>query len=142
VVEIAIVKLKKYKSPGSGQISAELFQGEGETFLSDIHKLVNSISNKEELPQQWKESVIVPIYRRLIILSTVIILGYHCFQLHNNILSSIVLPRLSPYTKLLGIISVGFSLRDQLPIRFSAFVRYWRKNGHTRRQSMSAGKIS
>jgi hypothetical protein len=29
--------------------------------------------------------------------------------------------------KLLGITSVGFDVRDQLLIRFSAFVRYWRK---------------
>jgi hypothetical protein len=29
--------------------------------------------------------------------------------------------------KLLGIISVGFDVIDQLLIRFSAFVRYWRK---------------
>jgi hypothetical protein len=31
--------------------------------------------------------------------------------------------------KLLGIICVGFDVTDQLLIRFSAFVRYWRKNG-------------
>jgi hypothetical protein len=29
--------------------------------------------------------------------------------------------------KLLGIISVGFDVADQLLIRFSAFVRYYRK---------------
>jgi hypothetical protein len=29
--------------------------------------------------------------------------------------------------KLLGIISVGFDVTDQLLIIFSAFVRYWRK---------------
>jgi hypothetical protein len=29
--------------------------------------------------------------------------------------------------KLLGIISVGFDVTDQLLIRFSAFVGYWRK---------------
>jgi hypothetical protein len=31
--------------------------------------------------------------------------------------------------KLLGIISVGFDITDQLLIRFSAFIRYWRKMG-------------
>jgi hypothetical protein len=30
--------------------------------------------------------------------------------------------------KLLGIISVGFDVTDQLLIRYFAFVRYWRKN--------------
>jgi len=28
---------------------------------SEIHELINSIWNKEELPEEWKESVIVPI---------------------------------------------------------------------------------
>jgi hypothetical protein len=33
------------------------------------------------------------------------------------------------YKILLGIISVDFDVKDQLVIRFSAFVRYWRKMG-------------
>jgi hypothetical protein len=36
-VEIAIAKLKKYKSPGSDQIPAELIQAGGEILLSAIH---------------------------------------------------------------------------------------------------------
>jgi hypothetical protein len=63
-VEIAIVKLKKYKSPSSDQIPAELIHAGGEILLSAIHKLVNSVSNKEELPDQWKESIIVPIHKK------------------------------------------------------------------------------
>jgi hypothetical protein len=47
-VEIAISKLKKYRSPGSDQIPAELIEAGGETLLSGIHKLINSIWNKEE----------------------------------------------------------------------------------------------
>jgi hypothetical protein len=35
-VEIATAKLKKYKSPGSDQILAELIQAGGETLLSHI----------------------------------------------------------------------------------------------------------
>jgi hypothetical protein len=63
-VEVTIVKLKKYKSPGSDQIPAELIQVGSETLVSEIHKLINSIWNKEELPDQWKESVIVPVHKR------------------------------------------------------------------------------
>jgi hypothetical protein len=51
-VEIAIAKLKKYKSPGSDPIPAELFQTGGEILLSAIHNLINSIWNKKELPDQ------------------------------------------------------------------------------------------
>jgi hypothetical protein len=38
-VEIAIAKLKKYKSPGSDQVPAELLQAGGEILLSAIHRL-------------------------------------------------------------------------------------------------------
>jgi hypothetical protein len=47
-VEIAVAKLKKWKSPGSDQI-----QSGGEMLLSAIRKLINSVWNKEELPDQW-----------------------------------------------------------------------------------------
>jgi hypothetical protein len=42
-VEIVVAKLKKYKSPGSDQIPAELIQAGGETLLSALHKLINSV---------------------------------------------------------------------------------------------------
>jgi hypothetical protein len=44
--------LKKYKSPGSEQIPAELIQARSEILRSEIHKLINSVWNKEELPDQ------------------------------------------------------------------------------------------
>jgi hypothetical protein len=40
-VEIAIAKLKIYKSPGNDQIVAELIQARSETLVSLIHKLVS-----------------------------------------------------------------------------------------------------
>jgi hypothetical protein len=55
--------LKKCKSPGSNQNPAELIQAAGERLRSEIHKLINYIWNKEELPQQWQEPIIVPIYK-------------------------------------------------------------------------------
>ncbi|PNF38760.1 hypothetical protein B7P43_G14059 [Cryptotermes secundus] len=59
-VESAIAKLKLYKSPGSDQIPAELVQAGGEILRSKIHKLITSIWHKDKLPDQWKESIIVP----------------------------------------------------------------------------------
>jgi hypothetical protein len=35
----------------------------GEILLYVIHKLINSVWNKEELPDQWKEYIIVPIHK-------------------------------------------------------------------------------
>jgi hypothetical protein len=59
--ETAIAKLQKYKCLGSDQILAELIQAGCKTLVSVIHKLINSIWNKEKLPDQWKESIIVII---------------------------------------------------------------------------------
>jgi hypothetical protein len=42
-------KLKRYKSPGIGQIPAEFIKAAGSKICSEIHKLINSIWNKEEL---------------------------------------------------------------------------------------------
>jgi hypothetical protein len=53
---IAIAKLKTFKSPGSDKIPTQLIQAGGEILRFKIHKLINSLSKKEELPDQWKES--------------------------------------------------------------------------------------
>jgi hypothetical protein len=46
--------LEKYKSSGSDGIPTKPIQAESEILLSEIHRLINSISNKEELSDQWK----------------------------------------------------------------------------------------
>jgi len=53
-VEMAIEKLKRNKSPGIDQTSAVLIKARGTTMCSEIHKLINSIWNKVELPEEWK----------------------------------------------------------------------------------------
>jgi hypothetical protein len=62
-VEIGIVKLKNYKSSGSDQILAELFQAGGETW-SDIRKFIKSFWSKEELPERWMKSVVLAVYKK------------------------------------------------------------------------------
>jgi hypothetical protein len=54
--------LKKYELPGSDEIPTELIQAGGKILLSAIHKLIISVWNKEELPYQRKESIIVPVH--------------------------------------------------------------------------------
>jgi len=63
-VELAIGKLKNHKSPGIDQIPGELIKAGGRTICCAIHKLIIYIWNKEELPEEWKESIIVPIYTK------------------------------------------------------------------------------
>jgi hypothetical protein len=75
-VEIAIENLEMYKSPGSNGILAE-----GDILRSKIHKLIKSIWNKEELPDQWKESIIVPVHKKG---DKTECSNYHCYQLHTK----------------------------------------------------------
>jgi hypothetical protein len=62
-VEVAIGNLKRYRFPGVDEIPAELIQAGGETVHSEIHKIIKLIW-KKELPHQWKESVVVPVYTK------------------------------------------------------------------------------
>ena len=61
---MAIEKLKSHKSPGIDRIPAELIKAGGKTIRCEIHKLNISVWNKEELPEEWEESIIVPIYKK------------------------------------------------------------------------------
>jgi hypothetical protein len=53
--EIAIPKLKKYKSLNNYKILTELIDAGHKTAWYEIHKIINSVWKKEKLPDQWKE---------------------------------------------------------------------------------------
>jgi mannosyltransferase OCH1-like enzyme len=56
-VELVTEKPKSHKSPGIDQIPAELIKAGSRTTRSEIPKLINSIWNKEQLPEAWKQSL-------------------------------------------------------------------------------------
>jgi hypothetical protein len=96
-VEIAIGKLKSYKSPGTDQILAKLIKAGGEKLCYVIHKLICSMWNKEELPQQWKESIIIPIHKKGDKNDCNNYQGISLLSTAYKILSNILLTRLTPY---------------------------------------------
>jgi hypothetical protein len=61
---LATEKLKRHKSPGNDQIPAELVKAGSRTIRPDICKIINSIWNKEKLPDGWKKSITVPTYKK------------------------------------------------------------------------------
>jgi hypothetical protein len=63
---------------------------------------INSIWNKEELPDQWKGSIIAPIYKNGNKTDCNNYLGISLLSTSYNILSSIFLSRLSPYLDVIG----------------------------------------
>jgi hypothetical protein len=63
-IETAICKFENYKSPGNDQFPAELIEAEGEILWFEIHTIINSVWNEEELSDEWKESIIVSVYKK------------------------------------------------------------------------------
>jgi hypothetical protein len=98
-VEMAIEKLKRHKSPGIDQIPAELIKARSSILRSEIHKLIISIWNKEELPEECKESVIVPIYKKGDKTDCSNYRGISLLSTTYKILSNILLSRLTPYAE-------------------------------------------
>jgi hypothetical protein len=96
-VEIAIAKLKGYKSQSSDIIPVELIQGGGEILLSTIHNHINSILNVKELPDQRKKSIIVPFHKKGHKTEYNNYRGISLLSTSYNILSHFLLSRLCPY---------------------------------------------
>jgi hypothetical protein len=102
--------------------------------VSVIYKLITSIWNKEELPDQWQESIIVPIhktgdktdcnnYRGISLLST------------SYILSNILLSRLSPYVdEIIGDHQCGFRRNRSTTYQIFCICQIQGKSGSTMRQ--------
>jgi len=53
---------KRLNSPGIDHIPAVLIKARGRTLRYETNTLINSICLNQELPEQWKDSIIVPIY--------------------------------------------------------------------------------
>jgi hypothetical protein len=66
-------------SPGIAHIAAQLIKAGSRTVRSEIHKLINSIWNKKEMPETWKKSIIVSIYKKGDKKQTVVIIEAYLF---------------------------------------------------------------
>jgi hypothetical protein len=108
-VEIAIAKLKNYKSPGSDEILLELIQAGSETLLSVIHTLINSIWYKEKLPGQRRASIIVQIHKKCDKTDCNNYCGISLLSTSYNILLSTLFQKLGPYIdEIIGYHQWGF----------------------------------
>jgi len=75
----------------------------------EIHKLIISIWKKEKLPQEWKESIIVPIHKKGDKTDCNNYRGISLLPATYKILSNILLSRLIPYAKeIIGNHQCGF----------------------------------
>ena len=106
---MAIEKLKSHKSPGIDQIPTELIKEGGRTIRYQIHKLIFSIWNKEGLPEEWKESIIVPIHKKGDKTDCNNYRGISLLPTTYKMLSNILVSRLTPYAEeIIGDHQCGF----------------------------------
>ena len=95
-VELANENLKGLKSPGIDQTPAELIEAAGRKIRFEIHVLINSIWNKEELPEKREESVVAPTYSMGDKTDCRNYRGISLLPTTYKILSNILLSRLTP----------------------------------------------
>jgi hypothetical protein len=81
--EMVIEKLKRHKSLGILQMPVEFIKQEVKK-CSHTLKIIHSVSNKENLQEERKESFIVLFIRMAIQQTVVIIQTYHFFQLFSK----------------------------------------------------------
>jgi len=106
---LAIENLKSHKSPGFDQIPAELINVGSRTIRGAIHKLIIAIWNKEELPEEWKESVIVPIHKKGDKTKCIYYRGITILPTTYKISTNILLSSLIPYAEeIMGDHQCGF----------------------------------
>ena len=95
--------------PGFVQTPAELIKAEGRKIRSRIHILINFIWKKDELPEEWKESIIGPIYKKGDKTNCSNYKSISLLSTTYKILYKILLSRLTPYAeKITGYHLCGF----------------------------------
>ena len=98
-IELATEKLTSHKSPGIDQIPAEMIKAGGRTICCKIHELIISIRTNEELPEEWKESIIVLVYTKGEKTDCSNYRGLSLLPTTCKILSNTLLSSLTPYAE-------------------------------------------
>jgi len=134
-IEIAIEKLKRHKSPGIDQIPAELTKAGGRKIRSEINKFINPIWNKEEWSNEWKESIIIPIYKKGGKTNCSNYNGISLLTTTYRILPNILLSKLTPYAEeIIGDHQCGFRSNKQGTVQIICLRQILGKNGNTVQQ--------
>lgn len=118
-VENEILKLKNFKAPGIDNIPGELFKNGGNALCMEMHELIKRIWNDEQLPEEWKTSVLCPIYKKGDKLECGNYRGIALLNIAYKIFANILYKRLHPYSESTigeyqGGFRVGRSTSDQL----------------------------
>ena len=61
-VKSTMKRMKKGKAVGSDDIQIEAWKGLGDEGIDWLIKLFNSMLTSEEMPEEWRASILVPIF--------------------------------------------------------------------------------
>jgi hypothetical protein len=87
--------LKRHKAAGPDKLSPSLFKDGGSVLVSQLTKLLHSVWENEQVPHEWCESVIVPIYKKGDRSSCENHRGISLVNVASKLLAGIILRRLS-----------------------------------------------
>jgi len=62
-VRAVLKKMKRHKAPGLSGLVAEMIQATGDIGTQWILDLCNGIAKEGSIPEDWKSSVVLPIYK-------------------------------------------------------------------------------
>jgi Reverse transcriptase (RNA-dependent DNA polymerase) len=62
-VEKAIKQMKNRKAAGIDGIQAEIYKYGGETIIKWLHRVILTSWNSEEIPEDWRKMVIIPLHK-------------------------------------------------------------------------------
>jgi hypothetical protein len=97
---------------------------------SEINKLIMLIWNREELPHQWKGSIVVPIHKKADKTDCSNYRGISLLSTSYKILSNILLSRLIPRAdEITGDLQCGFRRNDQIFYIRQILQKKWEYNG-------------
>jgi hypothetical protein len=108
-VKLAISRMKNNKAAGIDQIQAELIKHGGEDTHKEIHKIIKQVWTKEEIPRQWTEAIICPVWKKGDKAKTENYRGISLLCTTYKVLFRILLNRLSPYVnEIIEEVQTGF----------------------------------
>lgn len=129
----AIKMLKNHKSPGNDFIPAELLKKGGDSLVDQLYHLISNIWNREKMPEDWKEALIIPVFKKGDRATFGNYRGISLLPSCYKVLSNIILKRIQPYAEeCLGDYQAGFrrnrSTTDQIFTLRQIFEKCWEHN--------------
>lgn len=132
-VKEAIKTLKNNKAPGKDEISAELLKKGGDVVIDKMWELIQKVWDKEEMPNDWQEAIVVPIHKKGDKEDCSNFRGISLLSIPYKVMSKIVLNRIEEYTcEIILEHQAGFmkgrSTTNQIFILKEIISKYWEFN--------------